>query len=93
MSEYINEVAAHNWQTFSRQQYFDSNGLFISTVFCIPLLLNCMILIVKLELNIQSISLMTIEPFSEQLAVLGRPVDGQSEDCTNQIRREAAANP
>ncbi|ALC41449.1 CG30051 [Drosophila busckii] len=44
-SESINEYAANNWRTFSKQQYFDSNGLFISTVFSIPILLNCMLLI------------------------------------------------
>lgn len=47
-SENINELAAENWQSFSRQQYFDSNGLFISTVFSIPILLNCMLMIVSL---------------------------------------------
>lgn len=46
-SESINEYAALNWRSFSKQQYFDSNGLFISTVFSIPILLNCMLLIVS----------------------------------------------
>ncbi|KAH8407529.1 hypothetical protein KR222_004921 [Zaprionus bogoriensis] len=44
-SESINEYAALNWRSFSKQQYFDNNGLFISTVFSIPILLNCMLLI------------------------------------------------
>ena len=44
-SESINEVAASNWMLFSRQQYFDSNGLFISVVFSVPILMNCMIMI------------------------------------------------
>ncbi|XP_067634125.1 transmembrane protein 18 [Eurosta solidaginis] len=44
-SESINEFAASRWKIFSKQQYFDSNGLFISTVFSTPILLNCMILI------------------------------------------------
>ncbi|XP_017068741.1 transmembrane protein 18 [Drosophila eugracilis] len=44
-TESINEFAAQNWSSFSKQQYFDSNGLFISTVFSIPILLNCMLLI------------------------------------------------
>ncbi|KAI8427578.1 hypothetical protein MSG28_002076 [Choristoneura fumiferana] len=44
-SESINEVAAKNWALFSRQQYFDSKGLFISVVFSIPILLNCMIMV------------------------------------------------
>lgn len=44
-SENINEVASRNWTLFSRQQYFDSKGLFISIVFSVPLLLNCMIMV------------------------------------------------
>ncbi|CAH2011014.1 unnamed protein product [Acanthoscelides obtectus] len=44
-SESINELAATNWKIFSRQQYFDSNGLFISVVFSIPILLNCILMV------------------------------------------------
>jgi transmembrane protein 18 len=44
-SESINEVAATNWMAFSRQQYFDSQGLFISVVFSVPILINCMIMV------------------------------------------------
>ncbi|XP_075214510.1 transmembrane protein 18 [Lycorma delicatula] len=44
-SENINEVAANNWRVFSRQQYFDSKGMFISLVFSVPILLNCMIMV------------------------------------------------
>ncbi|XP_066588556.1 transmembrane protein 18 [Prorops nasuta] len=44
-SETINELAASNWMVFSRQQYFDSKGLFISIVFSIPILINCMIMV------------------------------------------------
>lgn len=47
-SETINELAAIHWRSFSRQQYFDSSGLFISTVFSIPILLNCMLMIVSI---------------------------------------------
>lgn len=46
-SESINELASENWRVFSRQQYFDSNGLFISVVFSIPILLNCMLMVVS----------------------------------------------
>ncbi|KYM96361.1 Transmembrane protein 18 [Cyphomyrmex costatus] len=44
-SESINKVAATNWMVFSRQQYFDSQGLFISVVFSMPILMNCMIMV------------------------------------------------
>ncbi|XP_055607007.1 transmembrane protein 18 [Uranotaenia lowii] len=44
-SESINEYAADNWRIFSKQQYFDDKGLFISIVFSVPILLNCMLMV------------------------------------------------
>ncbi|XP_076069902.1 transmembrane protein 18 isoform X2 [Oratosquilla oratoria] len=46
-SELINEYAAANWKQFSRQQYFDSQGLFISVVFSMPVLFNCMMMVIN----------------------------------------------
>lgn len=46
-SETINQYAAKNWQSFSRQQYFDSQGLFISVVFSMPVLFNCMMMVIN----------------------------------------------
>uniref|UniRef100_A0A1B0DM28 Transmembrane protein 18 n=1 Tax=Phlebotomus papatasi TaxID=29031 RepID=A0A1B0DM28_PHLPP len=54
-SESINEFAAHNWRTFSRQQYFDSKGMFISIVFSVPILLNLMLMVVSTLLGSSSI--------------------------------------
>ncbi|KAK7091808.1 transmembrane protein 18-like [Littorina saxatilis] len=45
-SEYINGFAAKHAGEFARQQYFDSNGLFISVVFSVPILVNCLIIVV-----------------------------------------------
>ncbi|XP_074038710.1 transmembrane protein 18 isoform X2 [Leptinotarsa decemlineata] len=44
-SESINKLASTNWNIFSRQQLFDSNGLFISVVFSMPILLNCILMV------------------------------------------------
>ncbi|KAJ8946209.1 hypothetical protein NQ314_008943 [Rhamnusium bicolor] len=44
-SESINKMASTNWKIFSRQQYFDSNGLFISVVFSMPILMNCILMV------------------------------------------------
>lgn len=45
-SEYINDWGSRNYRLFSEQQYFDSQGMFISIVFSIPLILNCLFTLV-----------------------------------------------
>ncbi|XP_005096674.1 transmembrane protein 18 [Aplysia californica] len=44
-AETLNELAAKHYKVFSRQQYFDSKGMFISLVWSAPLLMNCLIIV------------------------------------------------
>jgi len=44
-AEPLNKLAAQNWASFSRQQYFDSQGMFISIVLCGPLLVIDLVII------------------------------------------------
>ncbi|XP_052695984.1 transmembrane protein 18-like [Crassostrea angulata] len=44
-AENLNEMAAKHWQVFTKEQYFDSDGLFFSTVYSTPVLFNCLLLL------------------------------------------------
>ena len=48
MAEDLNEFFAHNHKMFTKHQYFDSSGLFISLMMSTPLLLLSSIIIVSL---------------------------------------------
>ncbi|XP_020578784.1 transmembrane protein 18 [Phalaenopsis equestris] len=47
LAERINSFLAKNWKSFAGQNYFDSNGLFISVVWSAPLLLISIVLVVN----------------------------------------------
>lgn len=47
LAERINGVLAKNWKSFAGQNYFDSHGLFISTLWSGPLLLTSMVIVVN----------------------------------------------
>lgn len=46
MAESINSFLGKNWKSFSSQNYFDPNGLFISVLWSGPLLLITILIVV-----------------------------------------------
>lgn len=89
-SETINEVAATNWMVFSRQQYFDSKGLFISVVFSSPILLNCMIMVASWLC--QSGQLMiSLKKAQLREQAKNRRTDGESTNVNDKIIRQKQA--
>ena len=38
----------YDGRLFAEDQYFDSQGMFISTVLCLPIILNCCVLVVSI---------------------------------------------
>jgi hypothetical protein len=45
--EYVNSLAAANWRTFSSQNYFDLKGVFMGTLFALPLMLVAAFILVS----------------------------------------------
>jgi len=46
-TEKLNELLAQNFAAFSRQQYFDSNGMFISLIWSAPVLVNSIVILIN----------------------------------------------
>ncbi len=46
-SERLNDWASRNWEQFATQDYFDKNGVFMTTMVCGPLLLDSLIMLFK----------------------------------------------
>ncbi|XP_018802153.1 PREDICTED: transmembrane protein 18 [Bactrocera latifrons] len=85
-SEGINEFAAAKWKSFSKQQYFDSNGLFISTVFSIPILLNCMLIIGAWMYN--SLQIMVTLKRAQLLQKVKRNQQEKDAEQTKEVKSE-----
>jgi len=47
MAEYVNEFLSRHHRIFTKHQYFDSNGLFISIVVSLPMLVNCTTILIN----------------------------------------------
>jgi len=47
LTERANEWLAENYKSFSKQQYFDSTGMFISLAYSAPVLINCVAILIN----------------------------------------------
>jgi hypothetical protein len=48
-SEFFNDLGGKNYERFARTNYFDRNGVFITTMFSTPMLLHMFLAVVGLE--------------------------------------------
>ena len=77
-AQYINEFGNSHWKEFATQNYFDSNGLFISVLFSAPILVTVFTQMVHLSnqmrtastLNIQSVLTHHLLPAGPQIMAL-----------------------
>jgi hypothetical protein len=44
-AELLNGIGARNWQSFSKQNYFDRKGIFVGIMLCGPLLVDCLMML------------------------------------------------
>jgi len=47
LAERLNALSASHWQRFAGQNYFDSNGVFVSTVLSAPLVFDMFVILVR----------------------------------------------
>jgi len=46
-AERLNGLASTHWEKFSTQNYFDKDGVFTTTVFCVPLIVVLVVVLVN----------------------------------------------
>jgi len=47
IAERLNGLASKHWRAFSTQDYFDKEGVFTTTVFCVPLIAVLVVVLVN----------------------------------------------
>lgn len=86
-AEIINEWASKNYRLFSKEQYFDSRGLFISIVFSVPILLNCLIIVMLWLWNVGNfISKVKRLKYKQQARAQGRKSSGNTSSSNSDAK-------
>lgn len=75
IAESVNSVLAQNWKIFSRQNYFDKRGVFISAMWSTPLIL---VAIVMLAQSLYSASTLLVQVKRKQLIHRAREINKDS---------------
>jgi hypothetical protein len=44
-AEWLNGLGSENWEKFCTQNYFDRKGIFVGVMFCGPLLVDCLMML------------------------------------------------
>eukprot|EP00011_Vannellida_sp_DIVA3-517-6-12_P011818 CAMPEP_0114622126 /NCGR_PEP_ID=MMETSP0168-20121206/9581_1 /TAXON_ID=95228 ORGANISM="Vannella sp., Strain DIVA3 517/6/12" /NCGR_SAMPLE_ID=MMETSP0168 /ASSEMBLY_ACC=CAM_ASM_000044 /LENGTH=172 /DNA_ID=CAMNT_0001833341 /DNA_START=183 /DNA_END=701 /DNA_ORIENTATION=- len=48
MASWVNEYCSASWALFASQDYFDTSGLFISTIYSLPMLLMSLVILARM---------------------------------------------
>lgn len=78
MAEYVNEFLSRHHRVFTKHQYFDSNGLFISIVVSLPMLVNCSAILINWIWT--SVQLLNEHQVQRASATAARKKDEQGKD-------------
>lgn len=62
LAERLNTLAAANWERFATQNYFDKQGVFISTMWSMPLLLIGVVMLFQSLYSASSLLVQVLPP-------------------------------
>lgn len=89
-SEFLNNLASENWEKFCTQNYFDHRGVFVSIMFCSPLLVDSAIMLIS---YLREASSLLVQVKSNEIKKKMQKQKGANgEKKTNKTRRSKKEN-